>query len=468
MQKQDPVDDLFRRKLADYKVTPSAELRDVFIRDAGKEIASRSAARWWIVGSGAGLLIMVGVGLLFYEYGRIEKPGVQHVKLTENKVAVNIKSEKQEKSIASVKRLNEVNEKPAIQKEIVKKPNVQTRANKVVTLSKSSNTPINNNVRFNNTVRINNNAPVNNKVTPIAVPLAQPQAKTNIPPIVEPSQPQDKENIPITSQKVVADTSFIPRSVQEQNTKPEARIEEKTPVYPEKQSLANRWNVSVGASYTPEWMFNTFNNDKFVNNMGLEGTVHFGPYSLRTGVGLSITDGSNETNVETNHFLGTYKALDSIVFTWDAKHDKLVPVIYTTVTNAYDTSVRNNYSYNKKRYTYLEVPLILGYDFWQNKWLSLGVRAGAVMSILLKTENISSTYESGQDRIVTINDVTPGRIQMNWQETGGIDAAFRLSRRLNIEIEPDIKYYFNSIYESSAVIKKPWSVGVRTAFVVVL
>lgn len=411
---------------------------------------------------------MAGVGLLFYEYGRIEKPGVLHGKLTENKVAVNIKSEKQEKSIVSVKRLNEVNEKPAVQKEIVNKPNTKTQANEIVTLSNSSNAPIKNNVQANNTVWINNNVPVNNKVTPIAVPLTQPQAKTNVSLIVESSQPQTKENIPSISQKTVPDTSFIPRSVQEQNIKPEARIEEKIPVYPEKQSLANRWNVSAGASYTPEWMYNTFNGDKFVNNMGLEGTVHFGPYSLRTGVGLSITDGSNETNVETNHFLGTYKSLDSIVFTWDAKHDKLVPVIYTTVTNAYDTSVRNNYSYNKKRYTYLEVPLILGYDFWQNKWLSLGVRAGAVMSFLLKTENISSTYESEQDRIVTINDVTPGRIQMNWQETAGIDAAFRLSRRLSIEIEPDIKYYFNSIYESSAVIKKPWSVGVRTAFVVIL
>jgi hypothetical protein len=90
------------------------------------------------------------------------------------------------------------------------------------------------------------------------------------------------------------------------------------------------------------------------------------------------------------------------------------------------------------------------------------------MSVLLKTENISSGYESGQDRIITINTVTPGRVAMSWQETGGINASFRLSRRFSVDLEPDVKYYFNSIYESSPAIKKPWSTSLRTAFLITL
>ena len=200
--------------------------------------------------------------------------------------------------------------------------------------------------------------------------------------------------------------------------------------------------------------------------MGIEGTFHFGRYSVRTGVGLSITTGSNEILVQTNPYLGSYNVLDSIGFRWNDKHTSLIPTLYTSSANAYDTTLRYNYSYMKKRYTYLQVPLLLGYDFWQNNWLSLGMRAGAVMSVLLKTENMSATYDPGKDRIISINNISPDRIQLNWQAVGGINAAFRLSRRYSIELEPDVKYYFNSVYESSTLTKKPWSVGVRAAFLI--
>ena len=90
------------------------------------------------------------------------------------------------------------------------------------------------------------------------------------------------------------------------------------------------------------------------------------------------------------------------------------------------------------------------------------------MSLLLKTENLSAAYESGKDRIISINNISPDRIQLNWQGIGGINAAFRLSRRYSIELEPDVKYYFNSVYESSSITKKPWSVGIRTAFLITL
>lgn len=473
MPKQDPIDDLFRRKLAGYKVKPSDERRDALIRDAAKVVARRSATRWWIAGSGAGLLILSGAGLLLYEQNRVEKPVVLSIKHTENKATLNIKSENDNKNILFIKRSNEVNKIPAVKKEVVNMPGTKAQINETAAIPKSSITTVNNKVTatesMSSDIHLNTKAEISNNVTSIAEPSSQPRSTTNVTSITEPSvETQSRTNVPSTSQKIVTDTSFSPQPAQEQNVSPEAQSEGEAHFFKEKKNLAYKWGGSAGVSYMPEWMFNTYNDDKFVNNVGVEGTVHFGPFSLRTGVGLSITDGSDEINALTNPYLGTYKALDSIVFNWDAKHDKLVPVIYTTSTKAYDTSVHNNYTYNKKRYTYLQVPLVLGYDFWQNKWLSLGVRAGAVMSILLKTENISSTFESGQDRIVTINSITPGRILVNWQETGGIDASFRLSPRLSIEVEPDLKYYFNSIYESPGTIKKPWSFGVRTAFTVKL
>jgi hypothetical protein len=67
---------------------------------------------------------------------------------------------------------------------------------------------------------------------------------------------------------------------------------------------------------------------------------------------------------------------------------------------------------------------------------------------------------------VTINNITPDRVQLNWQALGGIDLGFHLSQRFVIELEPDFRYYFDSVYEKSGSAYKPWSVGIRAAFLV--
>ncbi len=93
----------------------------------------------------------------------------------------------------------------------------------------------------------------------------------------------------------------------------------------------------------------------------------------------------------------------------------------------------------------------------------MGLRAGPVLSLMLSSKQLSANYDPGQDKIVTINQITPDRIQTNWQVMGGINFGFVLNRRLNLELEPEVRYYFNSVYEKSEITKKPWSAGIRAA-----
>ena len=343
MKKQNQIDDLFRRELADHTVTPSPECRATLLRDAEGIQRKGSASAWWIAGTT--LLILAGFGIAFF----------------------------------------------------------------IHQISDSSNPP----------------SAIQQSSNPVTQPPSNPATQPPSNPVTQPPSHQQ----------------------------PDIR-------YPSK-----KWNISIGANYTPEVMFNTLNGDKFANNMGLEGTFHVGRYSVRTGVGLSFTTGWNEMLVESNPYLGAYKALDSITFAWGDNYN-LVPTYFTKTEAVFDTTLQYTYTDIKKRYTYLQVPLVLGYDFWENSWLSLGVRAGAVMSVLLNTKTSSMTFDPGKDRIVQINNITPDRIELNWQAMGGINAAFRLSQRFSIELEPELRYYFNSVYESSVLTKKPWSVGVRAAVVV--
>jgi hypothetical protein len=110
--------------------------------------------------------------------------------------------------------------------------------------------------------------------------------------------------------------------------------------------------------------------------------------------------------------------------------------------------------------------MIMGYDFWQTDKISIGVRMGPVMSILLESKQLSSEYDPGKNRIVSVNDIAPEQVSLNWQVMGGLNAAFHLTKEVLVEIEPNARYYFNSVYEKPANNTKPWSVGLRAAFVV--
>jgi hypothetical protein len=233
-----------------------------------------------------------------------------------------------------------------------------------------------------------------------------------------------------------------------------------------KTQKSKNLNFDAGVYYSPEWMFNTLEGEKYVNNFGLEGIFHMGNYSIRTGLGLSITKGTNEILIKTNDYLGDFNKLDSLNFKWDATHTHLIPTYYFTKKSVWDSIVKTQYSKIIKRYTYLQIPIILGYDFWKNDFVTLGARTGPILSVLLKTEQLSENYDPGKDRVVQENLISPERIQTYWQFMAGIEAGFSLNKRVSIEVEPEIRYYFNSVYEQPQDNKKPWSLGFRAAFII--
>lgn len=233
-----------------------------------------------------------------------------------------------------------------------------------------------------------------------------------------------------------------------------------------KQRLNKDWYFSGSIQYTPEWMFNTLEAVKFVNNFGIEGTFTFGKYSIRTGFGLSITKGTNELVVEYNDFLGSYNKLDSISFSWDGSIHNYTPSFHMSNQDVWDSLMKLDYPKVVKRYMYLQIPLILGYDFFQSGRFTIGLRAGPLLSILINSKQLTDNYDPGKKRVIRINNITPEQVSLNWQFMGGINASVRLSENLFFQIEPMAKYYFNSVYEKSEITRKPWSIGIRTAFII--
>jgi hypothetical protein len=215
--------------------------------------------------------------------------------------------------------------------------------------------------------------------------------------------------------------------------------------------------------YLPEWVFNTSDGTKFLYTFGVEGTYYLGPFSISTGAGISVANDVSKMTIEYNDYLGSYNKLDSISFTFNDQAHNFTPKYYMSSEKVWDTVPLLDNQELKMRYTYLRIPLVLGYDFWQKGRFSLGVRLGTAISLLLNSRQLSENYNPGDNKVINVYKITPDYISVNCQVTGGLNASVRMADNLYFEIDPMATYFYNSVYESPGNSKMPIAVGFRTA-----
>jgi len=441
-----PVDDFFKEALQGHQVTPSGEGKQRFLDEATTILTKRRRGRnRWI-------FLLAGIAIISATVLLIIQPNTEDHDVSEPAIPVDTHSQKPTGAENTI--LTASTSDPA-------RPDDPSSP-----VSQSSYTP--SRPQSKSQPASGNQPPLNTKTNTLSASSNQ-QAPTVAPVIVSQEAPlplstESEDATPISPDTVSVQVEVtVPVITAPQDDTLTTIVPETNKKRKTKERSKKKWQFSTSLYYTPEWMFNTLEGDKYVNNLGIEGAVQFDRYSIRTGVGLSITKGTNELLVEYNDYLGSFNQLDSMIFQWDEKHYHLIPTYYLSNKDVWDSLMRLGYPKITRRYTYLQIPLILGYDIIQHSWINLGLRAGPILSILLESKQISDEYDPGQNKIIRINQITPDRIQTNWQVVGGVNASFHISRRISLEVEPNIRYYFNSVYEKSDITKKPWSAGFRTA-----
>lgn len=463
-KQQNKIDEYFRKALQDHTVMPSEAAKEAFLKEAATIQGSGKSKRYLYFSLVALLLIGVaGAGLLFLHQNKLTPtPSVSSSSSSSSLTLSNIINNKNPNNSIPKKETE-----PASSSN--KKPDrgQNSRNNsEISSIHKNQDYSTRNDIheKKSSARKVVAEPEISNAETKIAKTINNPtETKTTIlstdqdPPLTNPA------NEKVRDENIAMNTPPI--------TVPDTVKSDKAPKDLPKTGMAQsqrNWNIALGLNYEPEWLFNTLEGEKYVNNFGIEGTFQFGRYSIRTGAGLSVTKGTNELSIKYNDYLGHYNRLDSIYFSWNETHTKLLPTYYFSNENVWDSLMKTADSKVIKRYTYLQIPLILGYDFWQNEHFSFGLRAGPVFSILLKTEVLSDNYDPGMNKIILINRIAPERISTNWQVLGGFNATYHFSQHFGIELEPGIRYYFNSVYEKSDIDKKPWSAGIHAAFIVIL
>lgn len=485
-----PTDDFFREAIKDYQMAPSEKAREAFLRDAMQVPPPPKKFRKGLIALSLFLLLAI-TGIMAWFLTNHNQSGSRSLKPVEQTTKSNATAGNIDQS--KTVELQTLKHAPS---------NVLTSVTKTATSFNSKTGNTKNNIQafaINNdkTTPLQKMATANPSADPVfknpeitkkqtavqVIPEASTpgnQGKTEPGPAITENRPAFQDASTMNVVNGTASPASVTGESSEHEDKPTTSVEATqiiktdTVIHPGRQEskpevnareISNVRHISAGVYYTPEWMFNTLEKEKFVNNFGIEGTFHFGPFSIRTGAGISITKGTNELSVEYNDLLGSYNKLDSMTFTWNNPTHQYVPNYYMTQQEVWDSLMKLDYPKVVKRYTYLQIPMILGYDFWQSGKVTIGFRVGPVMSILLSSKKLSEDYQPGNKRVIRINDITPEQESLNWQAMGGLNTVIGLTKLIQFEVEPSIRYYFNSVYEKPGTTWKPYSVGVRAAFV---
>ena len=455
MKEMNDIDQLFRSSLADYKPVPETQSKERFLA---------SATGLWAGSSGSGLnwkylllvaVLLLGVsGTLYLYFSPKQEQQIRHSQTQIMSPDVNRPATETPETVATNKETALVNNNGKNTEES------ETSATQPLNTDAGQEETINN--KNSDASKAANTTDLLNTGTEVSTTETFHEVTSN----------SVTERTPVAT---FALTSLeISRQVPGLANKPSGLLYREIPLQPfpkhepgdedykriKKNSVLN---MAYSIHYRPEFIFNIIDNNKLVHNFGVD--VHFklfnDKYIIRTGISSSISKGYYEYAVLYNEYLGSYEGLDSITFQWDENHYHLIPTYHTSEREVFDTAVQTDVTKVYKRFTYLQIPLMLGYDFITHKSFSMGARLGPTLSILLSDNTLSDKYDPGKHRVIQVNQITPDRIETNWMLSAGINFGFYSKKRLFYEIEPQFSYYFNSVYQKYDVSNPPFSIGIR-------
>ena len=455
-----PFDDFLKQALKDHQLAPREKARKAFLEEASTIITARKGWNNWYYLPVLVILISGIIAVIYYLNHDDLAPAISLQTENPSSLFISDSSESIATSTSTaVKKSNPVTsdiDTPA-------EPSALHPSNKIMTQAGQGHIDKTLNEDANG---LNKSLKENTTFVPVELKMQAQQASSG-------------QNIPIAGDTLHSMTTSSGTDPDSLSSAPDSASEPAVPItspdpdtsgitqtplplntpQPEQEKPASYFTVAV--VYLPELMFNTLEGSKFVNNFGMEGTFYRGKTSIRTGLGLSISQGITENAVQYNEYLGTYNKLDSITFTFNEFAHDFSPNLHMSKEKVWDSNPDMDSTTVTKRYTYLQVPLVLGFDFWQQGRFTIGVRIGTIMSVLLNSKQLTGEYDAGENQVTGINRISPEQVKINWQAIGGFNASARLSRSVFIEFEPQAKYYYQSIYEKSDLTKKPWSVGIR-------
>ncbi|MCX6287041.1 MAG: hypothetical protein NTY96_08000 [Bacteroidetes bacterium] len=174
---------------------------------------------------------------------------------------------------------------------------------------------------------------------------------------------------------------------------------------------------------------------------------HYSRFSIRTGLGLGYTydEGIYKMQYRSNDSVSFYKEV--IGYYPDPSNPSRIiyitrnHAIYDSVTHIADDRTRN-------RFTYLQIPLLLGYNVFETPRFCLGFEAGPAISFLINERKAQPSIDIPNGRLIKLQDNSPARLSTNWQLWVRLTIEYQFTKHLGLVINPYYKYFLTSPTQS--------------------
>lgn len=222
----------------------------------------------------------------------------------------------------------------------------------------------------------------------------------------------------------------------------------------------------AGFSVNPELAFypnDTINNSRNYN-FDFSISLHRSNFFIQTGIGLALArdEGRYMVDYESYDYMGTYQ--DLIGITFDSTEYGVVPVFHTKSVDVFDSVRHITIEKSTNTYTYFQMPLLFGFEK-KTRRFAYFIKAGPSFSLLI-SKSIPGAQLPDDVNILDIDARVAERIKTNWQLLIGTGISYQLSNKVEVAIEPTLRYYLKSAYNRNFVsTKHPFAIGLRAGVV---
>jgi len=219
----------------------------------------------------------------------------------------------------------------------------------------------------------------------------------------------------------------------------------------------------TGLGIKPAMVYYPNTTDQFTFTAGADFGIVFNKFYVETGIAYQEMKerGVYKFNYRSNDSIGFYNKVVS--FEIDPADPNNI-TFKTSKTTVYDSIDHYNVQSPLFKYSYLNVPMKVGYRLWERKKLTLGIETGVIFSKLLSSEIPEPKFTlSGENTLISIEDNTPARVDLNLQMVVSIRFNYKFTKAISLSAQPEFTKYLNSIYDTKNGDPniKPYTMGIR-------
>ncbi len=195
---------------------------------------------------------------------------------------------------------------------------------------------------------------------------------------------------------------------------------------------------------------------------GLALSYNTARFILQAGIEYSTFRdlGDYMVNMSTYDSVGFYH--DVVGFEIDPNNPD--SIIFETHTVAvWDSVQHHSHQQTNNRYTYLQVPLMIGYKAMQRGLFSAHIKAGPSFSFILNRKEPNLNFQMPGATINGIDNYTAPRLNTNIQLLVSVALQLQFTEKFGLLVEPTYRYYVNPVYDiNSEALKNPYGISIKT------